>query len=175
MKATDKLLATALTAAAALIATDVMAQSSDRQGSGASRGGDRSQGSRDGQRHGGHRHGGHRYGGNRWQGHGRWHGYGHWYPSFGFHYGLPLFWGAAWGWPHYYDGSYPRDTVIYREREVFPEGAIAPMPGPSTEVPRGEGAPTRGPLYMNYCESAKAYFPKVTTCPEGWRLATPSS
>ena len=175
MKATRKLLVTALTASAALIATDVMAQSSGRQGTGAHRGGDRNHGSRDGHRHGGHRHGGH-----RWQGHGHWgghwYGYRGWYPSFGFHYGLPLVWGAAWGWPYYYDHwNYPRDRVIYREREVFPEGAIAPIPGPSTEVTRGEGAPTRGPLYMNYCESAKAYFPKVTTCPEGWRLATPSS
>jgi hypothetical protein len=169
MKATRKLLATALTACAALIATDVMAQSSGRQGAGAHRGGDRNHGSRDG----GHRHGGHRWHGNRG---GHWHGHRGWYPSFGFYYGLPLFWGAAWGWPYYYDHwNYPGERVIYREREVFPEGAIAPMPGPSTEVPRAEGAPTRGPLYMNYCESAKAYFPKVTTCPEGWRLATPSS
>ena len=32
------------------------------------------------------------------------------------------------------------------------------------------GAPTQAPAYMNYCESAKAYFPKVTTCPEGWKF-----
>ncbi len=163
MKATPKLLATALAASAILVVTDVQAQSGAKHGSGAHRGGGH---------HGGHR-GGH---------HGRhhWHGHRHhfWGPSWGWHFGVPIFWGAAWGWPYYYDYyDFPRDRVIYREvervPEAFPDGTISPAP--STQVPRGEGAPTRGPLYMNYCESAKAYFPKVTTCPEGWRLATPSS
>ena len=156
MKATAKLLATALAAAAILVITDVQAQSSGRHGSGAS-GGTHS--------HGGHR-GGHHHGRHHW------HGYSHfWGPTWGWHFGIPLFWGAAWGWPYYYDYyDFPRDRLVYREvervPEAFPEG---------TMVPRGEGAPTRGPLYMNYCESAKAYFPKVTKCPEGWRLATPPS
>jgi len=35
--------------------------------------------------------------------------------------------------------------------------------------------PQQGPLYMNYCESARAYFPKVTTCPEGWKLSNPTN
>jgi hypothetical protein len=156
MKATKKLLATALAASAILVVADVQAQSGAKHGSGAHRGG--------GQHQGGYRHGGH-----HWRGH-----HHFWGPSWGWHFGVPLFWGAAWGWPYYYDYyDFPRDRVIYREVEAFPEGTI--LPGPSTEVPRGEGAPTRGPLYMNYCESAKAYFPKVTKCPEGWRLATPSS
>jgi len=166
MKATGKLLATALAASAILIVTDVQAQSGAKHGSGAHRGG---------QNHGGHR-GGQNHGGHRWHGH-RGHGRHFWGPTWGWHFGVPLFWGAVWGWPYYhgyYDYyDYPRDRVIYREVERFPEGTI--LPGPSTEVPLGDGAPTRGPLYMNYCESAKAYFPKVTTCPEGWRLATPSS
>ena len=158
MKATTKLLATALAASAILVVTDVQAQAGAKHGSGAHRGGNN---------HGGHR-GGHHHGGHRW------HGRHFWGPTWGWHFGIPLFWGAAWGWPYYHDYyDYPRDRVIYREVEAFPEGTI--LPGPSTHVPRGEGAPTRGPLYMNYCESAKAYFPKVTTCPEGWRLATPSS
>ena len=167
MKATGKLLATALAASAILVVTDVQAQSGAKHGSGAHRGG---------QNHGGQR-GGPNHGGHRWHGH---RGYGRhfWGPTWGWHFGVPLFWGAAWGWPYYYDYyDYPRDRLIYRDvervPEAFPEGTI--LPGPSTEVPRGDGAPTRGPLYMNYCESAKAYVPKVTACPEGWRLATPSS
>jgi hypothetical protein len=151
-----------------MIATGVQADTGKHR-SGAHRGGD------------GHRWNGHRGGGPRWNGHrwrGQWRGHNRWSPSWGVYFGLPLYWGAAWGWPYYYDDFYyPRDTVVYREvermPEPYPEGAISPVP--STEVPRGEGAPTRGPLYMNYCESARAYFPKVTTCPEGWRLATPSS
>ena len=64
--------------------------------------------------------------------------------------------------------------MIYREVErdgPFHEHHIGPA---TTEVPRGEGVPTQGPLYMNYCGSAKAYFPKVTTCPEGWKFVKPT-
>ena len=161
MKATSKLLATAVLAAATMSAADVRAQTPRHSGN-----------------HSGAHHGAHH--GDHWGGHyGYWHG-GHRYryPSWGFYYGLPLFAAAAWGWPYYYDFYYPRSTIIYRDverypGERYPEGRLEPMP--STEVPRGEGAPTRGPLYMNYCESAKAYFPKVTACPEGWRLATPAN
>ncbi len=45
---------------------------------------------------------------------------------------------------------------------------------PTTQVVPGPGAPNQGPLYMNYCESAKAYYPKVTTCPEGWKFIAPT-
>ena len=119
---------------------------------------------------GGHRgtwSGGH-VGGRHWGGH---HHHHFWGPrvSWGLYFGLPLAWGPAyyWGWPYYYD--YPR-TIIYRDVERFPEGEIAP----STEVKPGPGAPSQGPLYMNYCESAKAYYPKVTSCPEGWKFVEPT-
>lgn len=158
MKSTGKLaLAAVLAATGMMVAVDANAQRGGR-GHGAH-----------GQRHGhygqGHRHGGHSH----------WRGGGHW----GFYFGAPLVFGAAsWGWPYYYDDFYrPRGAIIYRDREPypqsFPEGEIGPVE-PSTEIPRGEGTPSQGPLYMNYCESAKAYFPKVTSCPEGWKLATPT-
>jgi hypothetical protein len=181
MKATGKLLAAATLAAAGMLVV-VQAEAADRgqRGSGASgvaRGGQ-------GVTHGtssGYRGSGNHWRGSNWRGHGHWGGYRYWPGSrWGFYYGVPLFLGAAYGWPYYYDYDryyYPRSAVIYRDAEPypqsFPEGEIGPAPA-TTEVPRGEGAPSRGPLYMNYCESAKAYFPKVTTCPEGWRLATPS-
>ena len=42
---------------------------------------------------------------------------------------------------------------------------------PSQVVPRDQqGAPTQAPAYRNFCESARAYYPKVTSCPEGWRF-----
>ena len=45
---------------------------------------------------------------------------------------------------------------------------------PTTQVqPNNPGAPSQGPLYMNYCASSKAYYPKVTQCPEGWKFVTP--
>lgn len=114
------------------------------------------------------------YGGNR----GHWGGYrGHWYgPRFGLYVGAPLLWSSLyWGYP--YDYYYPR-TVIYRDAierypASYPEGVMEPAP--TTEIaPRMESAPRQGPLYMNYCESAKAYFPKVTSCPEGWRFVEPA-
>ena len=123
--------------------------------------------------HGGHGgHGGH-HGGHHGHGHGYWGGYyGGYWPYYAA-WGWPLYWGAAWGYP-YYDYAYPyyQEPLVYREPyPVYPQGAIAPPP--TTQVPQGSGGPSRAPLYQNYCESARAYFPQVTVCPEGWRLAAP--
>ena len=109
---------------------------------------------------GGHWSGGHFRGG--WGGR-------YWYPSVGFYVGAPLLWSAwYWGWP--YDYYYPRtvvyDRVIERYPAAYPDGVMEP----STEAPRGMGAPAQEPAYRNYCESAKAYYPKATSCPEGWKF-----
>jgi hypothetical protein len=113
---------------------------------------------------GGHRHHGH--------GHGHFHRHRHHFgPHFGLAIGLPLAWGWGWGPGFYGDPWFYGPQVIYREREVIREVEPAPE---TTQVPRGAGAPTQGPMYMNYCESAKAYYPKVTQCPEGWKLTTPT-
>jgi hypothetical protein len=112
--------------------------------------------------------------GGHWGG-GHWSGGSHWYgPRFGLYVGAPLLF-APWYYGYPYDYYYPRTTVIYRDVDAYPatypdypEGYMAP---PSTEVaPPAAGAPQQAPAYRNYCESAKAYFPKVTTCPEGWRF-----
>ncbi|MBC8021913.1 MAG: hypothetical protein H7Y14_02265 [Burkholderiales bacterium] len=120
---------------------------------------------------GGHSGGGHwggagvrHWGGGHWYGGGR-----YWYPRVGFYAGAPLLWSAwYWGWPYsYYPRTVVYDRVIERDYvERYPEGVMEP----STEIPRGEGAPTQGPAYMNYCESSKAYYPKVASCPEGWKF-----
>ena len=47
------------------------------------------------------------------------------------------------------------------------------MPPSDMAPSNSPGGPTQAPAYMNYCESAKAYFPKVTSCPEGWKFVTP--
>jgi len=172
MKATAKLLVAALAVAGLAVTAEAQAQSRGSRG-GAHAGGTHSTGTHSG----GARNWSGTHRGANW-GHGRSWGRGHWSgPRVGFYIGAPLLIGG-WGWPYYDDYyGYPRSTVIYREVERYPQSYIE-QPGellPSTtEVPRSEGAPTQGPLYMNYCESAKAYFPKVTTCPEGWRLATPT-
>ena len=112
-----------------------------------------------------------------WSGGGHWRGGGwggrYWYPRVGFYFGAPLLWSAwYWGWP--YDYYYPRtvvyDRIIERYPAAYPDGVMEP----STEVAPSRGAPTQGPLYMNYCESAKAYYPKVASCAEGWKFIAPS-
>ena len=107
---------------------------------------------------------GHWSGGGHWRGGGR-----YWYPRIGFYVGAPLLWSAwYWGWP--YDYYYPRtvvyDRVIERYPASYPDGVMEP----TTEAPRGEGAPRQAPAYRNYCESAKAYYPRVASCPEGWKF-----
>jgi opacity protein-like surface antigen len=93
-------------------------------------------------------------------------------PRFGVFIGAPILWSSwYWGYPYYYDYYGPR--VIYRDVEPYPasypEGYIEPAP--TTDIgPRTQGAPAQAPAYLNYCDSAKAYFPKVTSCPEGWRF-----
>lgn len=125
-------------------------------------------GTHSGTRHwnGGHWSGGH-WSGRHWGSH--WHG-----SRIGFYFGVPVLWGAwYWGWPYYYEPYYYPRTVIYRDvvREPYPEGEL----GPPADATPGPGAPTQGPLYMNYCESAKAYYPKVTSCPEGWKFVRPGN
>ncbi len=130
-------------------------------------------------RSGGHSWSGARPVGGHWSGGGRWGGYrSHFYgPRFGVFIGAPLLW-PSWYWGYPYDYYYPR-TVIYRDviegyPASYPDGVMMD-PAPTTELPpRVEGTLRQGPLYMNYCESARAYFPKVTTCPEGWKFLTPS-
>jgi hypothetical protein len=156
MKLTIPLLAGALAAGGLAIPVDSEARRGDRSGAHASSG------------HRGHG------GGHPWRGH---RGHGHWGggASWGIYFGAPLVLGAGWGWPYYADFGYPRETIIYREREVHPREFDEAGPEATTEVPRGAGTPSQGPLYMNYCESARAYFPRVTSCPEGWKLATPTN
>ena len=110
-----------------------------------------------------------------WRGGHHRHGHGHrhhWFgPSFGFYLGAPLLLGSYyWGDPGYWHG--PR--TVYREVIREPEVVEVERDAPAAPAPRGEAAPSQGPLYMNYCESSKAYFPKVTACPEGWKFISPT-
>jgi hypothetical protein len=123
-----------------------------------------------GVRSGGTWHGGGAHwsgGGGHWRG-----GWGgrYWAPRIGFYVGAPLLWSSwYWGWPYdYYGYGYPRTVVV--DRVIEREGVMEP----SADARPGPGAPAQAPLYMNYCESAKAYYPKVTTCSEGWKFIAPS-
>lgn len=119
---------------------------------------------------GGHSGGGH-WGGGHWSG-GHWGGHhGYWGSHWSFYLGVPI---AGWGWPYYY-GYYPyyydywypysRETIVYGDAQPVPYEQPE-----TTQVQPGPGAPTQEPAYRNYCESAKAYYPKVTQCPGGWKF-----
>ncbi|HEX4333076.1 MAG TPA: hypothetical protein VH040_13115 [Usitatibacter sp.] len=123
-------------------------------------------------------------GGGNWHGGGAWHGgggawHGGWHnhvffggPRASFWWGWPLAFGPWywWGYPYdYYYGSYYYPS--YPAGDQYPQGVMPPDAQSESAPPVGApGTPTQGPTYMNYCESAKAYFPKVTTCPEGWKF-----
>lgn len=167
MKPMRTLLVAALAASGLVLATQAAAQHSG----GHSGGGHWSGGHSGGHFSGGHFNGGH-FGGGHFRG-----GHRHFFgPSWSFAFGVPLFWGPYyWGAPYYYPYYddyyyYPDAPVVYREREVVPYDTMPP----TTEAQPGPGAPSQGPLYMNYCASAKAYYPKVTSCPEGWKFITPN-
>ncbi len=80
----------------------------------------------------------------------------------------------AYGPPYRY--AYPgvaceQDEDCWRARTAPAEPAAPTTVAPV--VPNDAGAPTERPLHLNYCDSAKAWFPHVRSCPEGWRLVRP--
>ena len=81
------------------------------------------------------------------------------YPNRYPYYGYRPYYGYPYYGPQYYAPDYGSGMVYPSEQQ--PE---------TTNVNPGPGAPTQEPAYRNYCESAKAYYPKVTSCPEGWRF-----
>jgi hypothetical protein len=123
---------------------------------------------------GGHGHGGGFHGGGFHGGGfhgGGFHG-GHFHSGVSFFFGVPWFWPGYYGYPYYYSG-YPY-YYGYPYGVPYGDGGATYEDVPTTQVPQaGPGAPSQGPLYMNYCASAKAYYPKVTQCPEGWKFITP--
>jgi hypothetical protein len=136
-------------------------------------------------RHGGS---GYRHAGGSGHGHG-YHGGAHW--GWGIALGVP--WALGWYAPYGAGGAYyPYPAYGYAppyagygygygcgpfgECGRDPMARMEPTP-PTTEVPPAapgeEGGPTQRPLHLNYCESARAWFPHVRTCPGGWRLVRP--
>ena len=160
-------LAAALTAAGLAGVTDVQAA---RGGGGGGGGGHGGGGHGGASYHGGYGHGGHYHGGGSY-----WYGGGY-YPYWGWGLYAPLAWSTwGYGYPYYaYDYYYPRAAYAYpqyaypQHPQQYPEGVIESPP--TTVVPRGEGAPAHAPAYMNFCESSGAYYPKISSCPEGWKF-----
>ena len=161
-----------LLAAAALALSPIAAHAQHHGGGHTGSGGSGWHGSASGGSHWGNGH----WAGGHWSG-GHWGYHGGWYarPSVGFYWGFPLFWGPWWDTYYYPAYYYPGDRVIYREVVSEPqpiEGVMQP-PGDATSAP--PAPPAANPLSTNYCASAKAYFPQVKSCPEGWQHTAPNS
>ncbi len=105
--------------------------------------------------HGGGHSGGHSYGGHSYGGH----GYSHYGHGGGWHGGVYFGFGPWWGYPSY---AYPY---------AYPFGYEYPYPYaysyPAPAAPSVAEAPSQNFWY--YCESSKAYYPYVSSCPEAWR------
>lgn len=87
--------------------------------------------------------------GHAWGGYGGHHGYG--YHGYGGHYGFGYgHYGYGYGYPYY---SYSVPVVIQQEPQVY----VQQDPQP----------------YWYYCENAKAYYPYVQQCPNGWIKVVP--
>lgn len=113
-------------------------------------------------------------------------GHSHWGWGLGLAIGVPwaLGWYDPWWSPSYY-APYPYGTVhrsygyacaqdedCWRDR-MAPAEPAAPTTQVAPAAPGEDGAPTQRPLHLNHCDSARAWFPHVRTCPEGWRLVRP--
>jgi len=122
---------------------------------------------------GGHWGNGH-WAGSHWYG-GHWGYHGGWYarPTVGFYFGFPLFWGPWWDTYYYPAYYYPGERVIYREVVGEPQPIEGTMQPPASGTSAAPAA--ANPLSTNYCASAKAYFPQVKSCPEGWQHTAPNS
>lgn len=123
-----------------------------------------------------------------WSGHrGHW-DHSNWGWGLGLAIGIP--WALGWYEPWWGPGYYPPYAYgpVYRgyayrdwcaeDEDCLRERMAQSQPAPPTTqappaVPGEAGTPTQRPLHLNYCDSAKAWFPQVRACPEGWRFVAP--
>jgi hypothetical protein len=135
--------------------------------------------------------------GGHYGGHGYHHGHpGGYYPGWGWGWGWGIgfgvpwalgWYGPGWGYPTYrygpaygaygpayggYPNSCGMDEDCMRAQFSRAEGQ-APSARIPPPAPGPEGGPTQRPLHLNYCDSARAWFPQVPSCPGGWRLVLP--
>lgn len=82
--------------------------------------------------------------------------------TFGF-YGGPVWWGPGYWGPGYWGPSYyyapPPVVVAPAEPRVYVERDAPPAAAPAQ--------------WWYWCQSAKAYYPYVSTCSEGWQRVAP--
>jgi hypothetical protein len=84
--------------------------------------------------------------------------------TFGVYVGPSVMWGPAWGHPVYGPPFYYPPSVV-----VVP---AAPPPPPPVYIEQSQPA-AESQQYWHFCKSAKAYYPYVKECPEGWQRVLP--
>jgi hypothetical protein len=89
----------------------------------------------------------------------------------------PGWWGPPYRYYHprpYYIYS-PPPTVIVEQPPTYVQQPAAPPapPPPPPPAPPAPRAPSAQQTYWYYCESARAYYPNVPTCPEPWIKVPP--
>ena len=74
----------------------------------------------------------------------------------------PVWWGPPyWYYPPPY--VYAPPPVVVQQPPVYVQQPPLPPSPPPAPAP-----PAAAQAYWHYCASAKAYYPNVETCPEGW-------
>ena len=102
--------------------------------------------------------------GNAWADHGyhgHYGGYYHGHANVGIVIGAPLF--GPWYYPPYY---YPYYSPYY-----YPPAVIENTAPPTYIEQPAKQAPQTA--YWYYCRAAKAYYPYIKECPEGWQRVLP--
>lgn len=108
----------------------------------------------------------------------------------GAHVGVGVYVGPGWWGPHPYWGPGPYYYYPYAAPYYYPPGpyyyppaVVAPsqppvyverdqQPAPSTP-PAPSTQPPQSSQSWFYCPSARAYYPYVKECPEGWQRVAP--
>ncbi len=77
----------------------------------------------------------------------------------------PAFW---WGPPYPYWGYYPPPYYVYSPPPVVVEE-------PPVYIQQQPATPPAPETYWYYCQSARAYYPSVQSCPEPWIKLPPKA
>lgn len=92
-----------------------------------------------------------------------WHGHGYygWHGGWGFSFGVGPWWGYPYGYYAPYAYSYPY-PYAYPYSYAYPAYSY-----PYTVAPAAPAPPAPAAIWY-YCRAKKAYYPYVSTCPQGW-------
>ena len=80
--------------------------------------------------------------------------------TFGFHFGVPFYWGAPY---YYYPYPYYPAPIYYPPPVVYAPSPVISAPPPTLVERPAE------PSYWYYCASSRGYYPYARECPEGWQ------